>query len=257
MESSDKGYSDLSFFRDWMKIQEEDLLELHQALELNADGGDHTVELKRLAEKNIAHFQEYATTRRRLARDDVSSFFSPSWCSSFEGSMLWVGGCRPSIFIRLVYALSGKEFESNLREYLQGRRIGGGLGDLSANQIRLINGLHLKTVGLEDKLSSKLASLQEDMADEPIASIAQESRGHGPPSRAVNEALSTHDDSMVNLMEEADNLRLCTMKELISILTPFQAVAFLAGGKKLHLCLHEWGVLRDHEHGRHWRMSGN
>ncbi|XP_075499556.1 protein DOG1-like 3 [Primulina tabacum] len=208
------------------------------------------VELKHLAEKNVMHFQEYATMRHSLARDDVSSYFSPSWCSSLEGSMLWVGGCRPSIFIRLVYALSGRELELNLREYLQGRRINGGL-DLSASQIRSINSLHLKTIRLEDKLSSKLASLQEDMADQPIASMAQESYAHGVTNREVNGALNKHDESMLNLLEEADNLRLSTMKEVISILTPSQAVVFLAAGKKLHLCLHEWGRMRDHEHGRH------
>ncbi|XP_073301014.1 protein DOG1-like 3 [Primulina huaijiensis] len=250
MENNDRG-SQSSCFRQWMDLQQEDLLELQQALDLNADGGDHhTVELKHLAEKNVMHFQEYATMRHSLAREDVSSYFSPSWCSSLEGSMLWVGGCRPSIFIRLVYALSGREFELNLREYLQGRRINGGL-DLSASQIRSINSLHLKTVSVEDKLSSELASLQEDMADQPIASMAQESYADGVPNREVNGALNKHDESMLNLLEEADNLRLSTMKEVISILTPSQAVVFLAAGKKLHLCLHEWGRMRDHEHGRH------
>ncbi|XP_073150281.1 protein DOG1-like 3 [Henckelia pumila] len=252
MENSDEG-SQISCFRRWMNLQDEDLLELQQALDLNADGSaDHTLQLKHLAEKNATHFQDYKTMRLRLARHDVSSYFSPSWCSSLEGSMLWVGGCRPSIFIRLVYALSGKEFESNLREYLQGRRIHGGLGDLSAAQIQLINSLHLKTVRLEDKVSSKLASLQEDMVDQPITSMAQESESSRgvPNSREVNEALDKHSESMMILLEEADDLRLSTMTELMSILTPFQAVSFLAAGKKLHLCLHQWGTRRDHEHGR-------
>lgn len=249
MENSDQG-SQISCFSKWMNLQEEDLLELHQALDLNADGGDHTVELKHLAEKSVTQFQEYTIMRHKLARDDVSSYFSPSWCSSLEGSMLWVGGCRPSTFIRLVYALSGKEFELNLRGYLQGRRITGGLGDISGTQLQLINSLHLNTVRVEDKLSSKLASLQEDMVDEPITSMAQESHAHRVLDREVNEALNKHAESMMILLEEADKLRLSTMKEVIGILTPFQAVSFLAAGKKLHLCLHEWGRMRDHEHGR-------
>ncbi|KAG8385423.1 hypothetical protein BUALT_Bualt03G0043800 [Buddleja alternifolia] len=186
-----------------------------------ANGEDHTAELSQLVDKNITHFEEYATQRASLAREDVFSYFSPTWCTSLEGSMLWAGGCRPSIFIRLVYSLSGNKIVSLLDEFLNGDRMGG-LGELSP----------------------------KDIADEPIAIIANELNVHGGPSRAADEAIDEHSISMTSVLEEADNLRLGTMKELINILTTVQAVDFLAAAKKLHLCLHAWGRRRDLENTR-------
>ncbi|KAL0363476.1 UNVERIFIED_CONTAM: protein DELAY OF GERMINATION 1 [Sesamum calycinum] len=250
MEDGDEG-SRLSCFREWMSLQEQDLSELLQSLRLNdVDGDDHTAELSQLVEKNIRHFQEYVGRRVNLAREDVCPYFSPTWCTSLEGSMLWAGGCRPSIFIRLVYALSGKEISSRLDEYLLGNRTGG-LGELSLSQINSINSLQLKTIREEEKLSSKLASTQEEMADQPIAIIAKELGAHSEASTEADEALNTLAVSMTSMLEEADNLRLNTLKELTSILTPVQAVDLIATGKKLHLCINAWGRRRDQEHGRH------
>ncbi|KAL2524260.1 hypothetical protein Adt_09314 [Abeliophyllum distichum] len=96
-----------SCFQEWMSLQERDLLELFRALNVGTDNGpgDRELFLWQLAEQNIKHFQDYCDRRIDLARADVSPFFSPAWCSSLERALLWLGGCRPSIFIRLVYAL--------------------------------------------------------------------------------------------------------------------------------------------------------
>ncbi|KAI3440021.1 DOG1 domain-containing protein, partial [Psidium guajava] len=55
---------------------------------------------------------------------------------------------------------------------------------------------------------------------------------------------------MLAIMGEADRLRLDTLKEIVRVLTPPQAVDFLATSRKLHLCIHEWGKRRDHKNGR-------
>ncbi|KAL2244767.1 protein DELAY OF GERMINATION 1-like [Sesamum indicum] len=238
-------------FNEWMNLQEQDLSELLQSLSLNdADGDDHTADLRELVDKNIRHFQEYASQRARLARNHVSPFFSPTWCTSLEGSMLWAGGCRPSIFVRLVYVLSGKELASHLDEYLHGGR-SGGLGELSASQINSINSLQLRTIQQEDKLSANLASIQEEMADQPIFIIAKELAACSQTSTEADEALNALTASLIGVLGEADSLRLNTLKELTSILTPVQSVDFIATARKLHLCVHAWGRRRDREHGRH------
>ena len=72
----------------------------------------------------------------------------------------------------------------------------------------------------------------------------------GEINKEVDKALDQHEKAMVGVLEEADRLRLSILKELIGILTPVQAVEFLAAGKKLHLCVHEWGKRRDLSHGR-------
>ncbi|CAN1230047.1 Protein DOG1-like 1 [Linum grandiflorum] len=64
---------------------------------------------------------------------------------------------------------------------------------------------------------------------------------------------------MVNIIKDADKLRINTLKEVISVLTPVQAVDYLATGKKLHLNVHEWGKQRrnhrDREHSYHGGAS--
>lgn len=127
---------------------------------------------------------------------------------------------------------------------------GGLLGDLSAQQLSAVNILQLKTVKEEEKLTSRLASLQEDIADQPLAAIARGTRQIGENNDEADKALDYHECSMANIFEEGDKLRLNTLKQLLNILTPKQGVEFLVASKKLHLCIHEWGKMRDKSHGR-------
>ncbi|KAI5326870.1 hypothetical protein L3X38_035944 [Prunus dulcis] len=46
-------------------------------------------------------------------------------------------------------------------------------------------------------------------------------------NREVEETMDEHGQAMVRILEEADQLRLSTVKELVNILTPLQAVDFL------------------------------
>uniref|UniRef100_A0A5B7BYH6 Putative transcription factor HBP-1b(C38)-like isoform X1 n=1 Tax=Davidia involucrata TaxID=16924 RepID=A0A5B7BYH6_DAVIN len=228
-------------YQNWIAQQHQDLEELLRAL--TSDPHDDN-KLQLLTEKSIKHFQEYLDNRALLAQHDAPSFLSPSWCTTFENSFLWIGGCRPSLSIRLVYSLSGSELEANLTEFLQGERTGN-LGEISAHQLNLINSLHCKTIREEDKLSTRMASLQEDIADEPLVMIAKNSSQVGESSVDVYRALDTHALALASILVDADKLRLSTLKELMDILTPLQAVDLLAASKKLHLSMHEWGKRRD------------
>jgi len=98
-----------------MNLQKQELTDLHQALNLHATATATTNN-----EKCIEHFQDYADKRSQLAHVDVSAFFAPSWCTNWENSLLWVAGCRPSQYIRLVYALHRLEIEAQLIQFLEG-----------------------------------------------------------------------------------------------------------------------------------------
>ncbi|PIN19554.1 hypothetical protein CDL12_07752 [Handroanthus impetiginosus] len=100
----------------------------------------------------------------------------------------------------------------------------------------------------EDRISMKLASFQEEIADDLIAIIAKELQAHGEASAEVDKSLVSLLISLRSMLEEAHNLRLNALKELRSIPTPIQAVDFLATARKLNLCVHEWGRRRDQEH---------
>ncbi|XP_069150478.1 protein DOG1-like 3 [Solanum lycopersicum] len=244
-----------SCFEEWMELQQQDLLELiHNSDSSSSSSTSNTsassdFNLKQLIEKSIKHFQEYIDTRRHLACSDVTAYLAPTWCTTLESSMLWISGCRPSSYIRLLYAMSGKEFESHLSNYLQGNR-SGHLSGLLTVQLNSVDELQRKTIRQEDQLSNKLASLQEEIADQPFAIIANEVGNPGEICREAEEALDRHAKFLVNVVEEADKLRMVTLKELINILSPLQAVDFLIASKKLHLCVNAWGKKRDHQHGR-------
>ncbi|KAH0688637.1 hypothetical protein KY290_023111 [Solanum tuberosum] len=242
--SSDRKKEE-NLYDSWMNNQQEELKELQNAIvyarknELNDD------ELNELLRKMVNNFQEYANGRSRLARVDVSPFFAPTWCTPLENSVLWIGGCRPSSFIRLIYALSGIEIESHIAEYLQGMKIGD-FGQLSGKQITTIDKLQRQIILEERKFSSRLASLQEDVVDQPFAMAARIYNAE----RGENEIepLNKHGEDMSNLLEEVDELRMKTLKEILGILTPIQGVEYLAAAKRIRLCLQQWGKKREQEH---------
>ncbi|XP_030442388.1 protein DOG1-like 1 [Syzygium oleosum] len=244
-------------FHNWIAQQHRDLNELLVAV--STDSGD-AEKLRSLAGKNIQHFRDYLEVRSQLAQHDAPSFFCPSWCTSFEDSFLWIGGCsdfkrslsrRPTLAIRLVYSISGSDLEAWLTS--GGRRgddnsngSGDNLSAISASQLKSINELHMKTARMEEKLSSRMASMQEEIADDPLALIARRRGRVGEESESVERVMKGHALSLARVLTEADEMRLATLREMVEeILTPLQAVEFLVNMKKLHLSIHEWGKRRD------------
>nr|GMC76704.1 protein DOG1-like 3 [Ipomoea batatas] len=213
-------------FEEWIAQQEEDLEELSRAMDSNLG----SAELFGVVDKHVRHFEEYQEHRALLAEQNGGPpFLSPSWCTTFENAFMWIGGCRPSLSIRLVYSLCGSDLDSQLQGYLQGERTGS-LADISAAQLNQINALQSKT---------------EDMEDEPLAMIVNKSKKVGESSSDVERALDNHAVAMGRMVVEADKLRLRTLTELVKILTPVQAAHLLLVAKKLHLSIHEWSKKRD------------
>ncbi|XP_060195270.1 protein DOG1-like 1 [Lycium barbarum] len=234
----------------WMSLQHEELTELEHAVAQAKNGLKDEHELRQLIQKIVNHFQDYTNNRTLLARNDVSPFFAPATCTTLENSVLWIAGCRPSSFIRFTYALSGMDVESHIIDFLEGKRIGGHLGELTGKQMSMIDELHGKTIREERKLSTKLASLQEDIVDQPLVEKMKKKGGGENDDEYENadEALEEHSQLMAGVMEEADELRMKTLKEIVNILEPVQAVEYLAAAKRIRFCVQQWGKKRDHEH---------
>lgn len=247
-----------SCFDEWVREQESDLNELLGAMQSERRESD--AHLRELVEKSMSHYKEYSEKRRALAREDGPTFFCPPWCTAFENSFLWLGGCRPTLFIRLLYALSGYELEAHLDDILASGGFSAsfrrGLVGLSAAQLATVNDLHCRTLKEEDRLSAKMATLQEDVADKPLlpiatererrrAEVAEGSGGHEVVEAAMNE----YAVKLAGMVEEADELRVATLRTLVTeILTPLQAVELLVAAKQLHLSVHQWGQRRDLHH---------
>lgn len=119
-------------YQNWVAQQRLDLDELLQTLTQYPTDLDY---LKLITKKVINHFESYNAARAQLAKHDGPSFLAPSWGSTFENSFLWIGGCRPTLIVRLVYALCGSQLNAHLAEFLDGVRKGN-LGEISSSQLK-------------------------------------------------------------------------------------------------------------------------
>lgn len=61
----------------------------------------------------------------------------------------------------------------------------------------------------------------------------------------VESTLAPKEEELEEVLQKADDLRLTTLKAVIEILTPIQAVHFLITAAELHLRLHDWGKKKD------------
>ncbi|KAK4797054.1 hypothetical protein SAY86_029380 [Trapa natans] len=238
-----------SSFNAWLTRQQQDLEELINGAASHANDPD---KLRSLVEKDIHHFEEYREVRLQLFQQDALAFLCPAWCTTLENVLHWIGGYRPSMAIRLVYSLVGSELDAPFEQYLKGERNGtlsGTLSEISSAQMDQINSLHMKILREEDKISSRMASLQDDVLDESLATISKELSRVGEPREMADRALVGHVSSLGVMLSEADKLRVSTLKELREILTPLQAVDMLICTKKLLLSLHKWGQRWDLEKG--------
>lgn len=236
-----------SCYDEWMDIQQLDLAELLQALTVySSDHNKGDNELNQLINKILQHVEDYVEKRSNLVRTRAWTYIAPPWYTSLEKSMFWLGGCRPSSYIRLIYALSGVQVETQVADLLQGNRKEK-LGDLSAIQLSLIDKLQGKIIREEETLTSRIASLEEDMLDNPFAKVAMKVKVPGELGSEVEveveveEAFIKNKVEMARGLEEADRMRFKIIKEMTEILDPIQGVQFLIATKKLCICLHEWG----------------
>ncbi|KAM0057061.1 putative transcription factor TGA like domain-containing protein [Helianthus debilis subsp. tardiflorus] len=75
--------------------------------------------------------------------------------------------------------------------------------------------------------------------------IRNENGGVEDEENKVESTLDSKEVGMEELLHRADELRLETLKAVIEILTPIQAVYFLIAAAELHLRLHDWGKKRE------------
>ncbi|KAG7620982.1 unnamed protein product [Arabidopsis thaliana] len=237
-------------YYEWMSVQAKHIVDLKEALMSHRSKEDH--KLEELVGKIVNDFQKYTEKRSELSRRSCSSYFAPSWNSHLENGLLWMGGCRPSSFIRVIYSLCGSQAETQLSQYLlkidENVEVnhGGSMSDLNASQLAKINDLHIKVIEKEDKITKKSANLQENVADMPIA-IAAYATDLVNGDVVVEDALDKYEEGMAVLMVEADKLRFETLRKIVDVVTPVQAAEFLLAGKRLHISLHEWGRVREEQ----------
>ncbi|CAN1335576.1 Protein DOG1-like 2 [Linum perenne] len=158
--------------------------------------------------------------------------FTAPWASSLERSLHWIAGWRPTTLFHLVYTESSILFESHIVDILKGMKTGD-LGDLSPAQFRRVSELQCDTVKEENSITDELSEWQ-DGASELVGCSAED------VERKVRK--------LVGILRKADDLRLKTVRRVVELLTPQQAVEFLIAAAELQFGVRRWGQDQDGHH---------
>ncbi|XP_023761360.1 protein DOG1-like 3 [Lactuca sativa] len=245
------------FFDCWLRELNTNLEQLVSAANLHHDDNHHHIEDDSgsfsLIDKTIGHYVEYYKAKSNGAKEDVLSMFMAPWLTTLEDSFLWIGGWRPTTAVHLLYSKSGIQLEARLAELVPELNCMD-LGDLNSNQMKGIDELQKKIIREERVISEKMASVQESAADTPMVDLSNmesemirnnEDDGRKDSDEKVESELERKNDKLVEMLRMADGLRMETLKSVVEILTPLQAVYFLIAAAELHLRLHEWGQKKD------------
>ncbi|CAN0891107.1 Protein DOG1-like 4 [Linum grandiflorum] len=246
------------FFDRWLLEQERYLHDL-----ISAADNNHTTNssLRRLRDRVMDHYEHYYKVKSAWAHHDVKSMLSPSWRSSLEDAFLWIGGWRPSMAFHLLYSKSGLQLETKLHDLIRGLTTAD-LSDISAAQLRRIDELQRATIRDEKVIAEKMAKVQESVADSNMVDLShmmsemirvrdhdeEEDMGPSADDRMndrVDSALAIKEKKLEEILRVADDLRLETLRAIVDVLTPIQAVHFLIAVAELHLRLRDWGKRRD------------
>ncbi|XP_006643777.1 protein DOG1-like 3 [Oryza brachyantha] len=235
------GETFAKFFECWISEQSRDLAALRSAA--SASPAPPDVDLRGLVDRVLGHYEYYYRTKSAAASNDVLCMFSPSWTSTTENLYLWCGGWRPTAALHLLYSKSGAQLEAQLPMFLTGGSLGtNDLGDLSAEQLQAADQLQRSTVRKEREIENAVASAQESLATVKMVALAG---GGGMDVEAMETEMKSKAEGMKRVLEMADGLRLETMREVVALLRPSQAVHFLIAAAELHLAVHEFGRRRD------------
>ncbi|KAK8960464.1 hypothetical protein KSP40_PGU001048 [Platanthera guangdongensis] len=241
------------FFDSWLADQDRDLQSLTAAAALppprTADEeAAQNNSLRRLLNVVLSRYEHYYRAKEASALHDVRPMFNPSWTSTTENLFLWVGGWRPTMAIHLLYSKCGIQLESSINELALGGHTGN-LADLDAAQLHHIDMLHRMVVRAEKEISEEVASAQEKVTDEPLVRLSHivTEMGGGDGAELLEAEMKEKEEDMRKMLEKADCLRINTLKGLVEILQPMQALHFFIAAAELHLRIHDFGKMKDAE----------
>ncbi|KAF3791831.1 Transcription factor HBP-1b(c1) [Nymphaea thermarum] len=241
-----------SFRECFLKRMDQHRSDLEDLVRVRSHQPDDEQAIRRAITSAMQHYLDYNRMRATVARRDAPAVCSPVCSSSFNNSYLWLGGCRPSLIIRLVYVMAGQAVEAQLWNLLGNVEIRD-LAGLSAHQLQRLSDLQSAVIKLEDGLSKGMATLQESMADRPLASLARAMHASSSSSSEnqageMDSAMEMYARKLAGLMEDADKLRLYTLAKTVEILTLNQTLDLLIAAAQLHVYVLEQGQRWDRSH---------
>ncbi|XVE55675.1 hypothetical protein DITRI_Ditri03aG0177400 [Diplodiscus trichospermus] len=139
-----------AFFHGWLIRLENFLQQL--VLALTSKDGHEIEQQGRLVQEVLSHYQQYLEEKSRVAKQEVFLLYYPPWLTSFEKTLLWVGGFKPFLIFKLL-ANSVKE--------------------LTPEQEETIGGVKYETKKEERELTEAMAAIQESLAIPPLLNLAK------------------------------------------------------------------------------------
>lgn len=215
-----------SFFEGWLSRQEAFLRQLETLLS-PVDGFDRYQECSDIIPRVFAHYQEFYREKARAANEDVFLLISPPWLSSFERSLLWISGFRPSIIFPII--------ESSVAE------------ELSPHQKQRIKAMKAESRRKEREITQAMARVQETVAEQPVYSLMRKFGNlvDGDEKPELDAAMEELKAEMLAVVGNADDLQGWTVAEVVEVLNPVQGVKFLAAVARFQLQARKWGMEKD------------
>uniref|UniRef100_A0A803L4V8 DOG1 domain-containing protein n=1 Tax=Chenopodium quinoa TaxID=63459 RepID=A0A803L4V8_CHEQI len=218
------------FFERWLGDQARDLDDLKVASQAHAESTQPCPELTRslreLVGRVMCHYENYYRVKYESVKHDVLGMMTPSWRSHLEESFLWIGGWRPSSAFHLLYSVAGLHFEAGFGELLRGLRTTNLAHQDTVADTSMVELSHIATELMRD--SGSIGRVGNELVKERVEST-----------------LDSKEDKFKEILGKADDLRLKTLRNMVDILSPIQAVHFLIAAAELHLRVHDWGMKKD------------
>lgn len=193
---------------------------------IQARGSLDPAQLGSLINRVLSRYEAYYRARFDVARSDPVRACSCPLATNLERATYWMSGWRPNILIQLLYTESGFKFEAQLNELLSGAH-SGDIGDISPSQLLLIDELQRRTIEAEVEIDEELGRIQE-MAPDPFLPWDSD--------------LDLKLEELGNVIIKADELRMRTLRGVVGILDPLQAVDLLVAAADLDIGVRGLGL---------------
>ncbi|KAF6149263.1 hypothetical protein GIB67_026119, partial [Kingdonia uniflora] len=180
-------------YSNWIDEQDRHIRELRTALQAHVSED----ELRILVDSGMRHYYDLFRMKADAAKADVFYLMSGMWKSPAERFFLWIGGFRPSELLKVLTPQ---------------------LDPLSEQQIGAVYNLQVSSQQFEDALYQGMAKLQQTLAE----SLATDPLGAGNYRSQMATAMGKLED-LVTFVNQADQLRQQTLKQMSRILTTRQA----------------------------------
>ncbi|XP_044976663.1 transcription factor HBP-1b(c1)-like isoform X2 [Hordeum vulgare subsp. vulgare] len=184
----------------WLEGQLQKVEELRAAVSSHADDSD----LQAIVDTIIARWDEIFTLKGAAAKADAFHVLSGAWTTPVERFFLWLGGFRPSEFLKLLASR---------------------LEPLTEKQLDSIGVLRHSSLQAEGALSTEMEALRQSVAEAVAAagpsflscSAAYSDDGTGEMAAAVAKL-----GALEGLLRQGDDLRLRILEETRRVLTTRQ-----------------------------------